>query len=349
MSQTVINTAHFRQIWASDVFVEARERMFFMRTGLIGKGEDSVIQELTQLGKERGDRIHVHLRMKLTGSGVTGDGTLEGQEEQLVFYQDTVTIDQIGNAVRSPGSLETKKAAYDVRAHGRDALSVWLAETLDSIIMDHLAGNTSQTWPATALAASTNRVIYAGTATAENQLTNNPEHRLTVEEISRARWLAETSVPQVRPIMVDGEPHYVMLMHPNQAFHLHYSGTGTIARMWEQGQREAMERGRKNPLFTGALGLWDGVILRAHRQVPLFTAGSGSAQTCHAMLLGAQAGFIAFGSQPKWSEKSFNYDNEVGTAYRQILGIKKARFNSEDFGCVTVITAAADPAGTSHT
>jgi len=349
MPQTVIGSEHFRTIWAQDVFVEAKERMFYNRTGMMGRGEDAVIQEITNLSKEKGDTINYTLRMNLNGSGVTGDATLVGNEEQLVFQQDSITISQLRNAVRSPGRFEEKRTAFNVREHMRSSLVTWLAETMDLIIFDHLCGRTAQTFPAAALAPSSNRRIFAGTATAESGLTDNPEHRLTVEEISRARLEAELATPMVRPIMVDGQPHYIMVMHPRQAYHLHYSGTGTIARMWEQGQREAMERGRTNPLFTGALGLWDGVILRAHRQVPLFTTGASSSNVARAILLGAQAGVIAFGSAPTWGEEEFDYGNSLGVGYGQIFGVKKTRFDGQDFGLITVATSAAAIAGTSHT
>ena len=56
MAETVINTAHFRQIWAQGVFVEAKEKMFFKQAGLMGAGENAVVQELTDLSAARGNR-----------------------------------------------------------------------------------------------------------------------------------------------------------------------------------------------------------------------------------------------------------------------------------------------------
>ena len=354
MAETVINTSHFRQIWAQGVFVEAKEKMFFKQAGLMGAGESAVVQELTDLSKDRGDRIHVHLQMKLNGSGVSGDNTLKGNEEQLIVYQDTVTIDQLRNGVAFPGRLESKKTAYDVMSMGRNALVTWLAETMDQVIMNHVCGLTSETYPATALAPSSNRKIYAGTATADSALTDTAADRMTVEEISRARHEAELASPMIRPIMIGGEPHYVMLMHPNQAFDLFYTdGSGTIASMFRNNIKDAKSRGDDNPAFknilSGAFGMWDGVILHSNRNVPIQTTGGSSANVAYAALLGSQAAAIAFGSPPTWGEEEDDFGNKKSVGYGQIFGVKKLRFNSEDFGVIAVATNASAVAGTAHT
>jgi hypothetical protein len=41
--------------------------------------------------------------MQLSGAGIQGDSTLEGNEEALTLYRDTVLIDQLRHAVRSGG------------------------------------------------------------------------------------------------------------------------------------------------------------------------------------------------------------------------------------------------------
>jgi hypothetical protein len=41
-------------------------------------------------------------------------------------------------------------------------------------------------------------------------------------------------------------------------------------------QREAQNRGDSNPLFTGALGIYNGVVIHAHEGVNFDNGGSGS-------------------------------------------------------------------------
>ena len=69
----------------------------------LGTDSNSVVQVQDDTSKGAGDRIRTILRMQLTGRGIQGDGTLEGNEEALVTYTDNVLIDQLRHAVRSGG------------------------------------------------------------------------------------------------------------------------------------------------------------------------------------------------------------------------------------------------------
>ena len=54
----------------------------------IGEDSNSIVVMQDDLQKGPGDRIRTVLRMQLTGAGVQGDNTLEGNEEALVTYTD---------------------------------------------------------------------------------------------------------------------------------------------------------------------------------------------------------------------------------------------------------------------
>lgn len=64
-------------------------------------------------------------------------------------------------------------------------------------------------------------------------------------------------------------------------------------------------------------------------------------QGARAIILGAQAALFAIGSEPTWVEKDFDYANQTGVATGMIFGVKKTRFNSQDFGVIALDTAAA--------
>ena len=53
-------------------------------------------------------------------------------------------------------------------------------------------------------------------------------------------------------------------------------------------------------------------------------------------------GFGKENSQNKmtWVEEVFDYGNQLGVAVGMIWGLKKTRFNSEDFGTITIPTYA---------
>ncbi len=75
----------------------------------MGTGSDSVVQIKSETNKSEGDRIRIGLRMQLTGTGIAGDGTLEGSEESLTTYTDDVFIDQLRHAVRSAGKMSEQR------------------------------------------------------------------------------------------------------------------------------------------------------------------------------------------------------------------------------------------------
>lgn len=74
------------KLWSKKLFHEALAQTWVSK--FIGKDSNSLLcyQEDTQKGP--GDRIRVGLRMLLSGNGIQGDGTLEGNEESLATYYD---------------------------------------------------------------------------------------------------------------------------------------------------------------------------------------------------------------------------------------------------------------------
>jgi N4-gp56 family major capsid protein len=93
-----------------------------------------VIQIKEETSKSPGDRITVGLRMQLTGDGVSGDGTLEGNEEALTTYSDNVLIDQLRHAVRSAGKMTEQRVPFSVREESRMGLQDWFAGRMDAAL-----------------------------------------------------------------------------------------------------------------------------------------------------------------------------------------------------------------------
>ena len=68
--------------------------------------------------------------------------------------------------------------------------------------------------------------------------------------------------------------------------------------------------------------------------------------TARCVVAGAQAGALAFGRGDSketftWVEEMFDYGNMLGISAGSIFGIKKAVFNSQDFGALVISTYAA--------
>jgi N4-gp56 family major capsid protein len=349
MAMTEFGTNHALAVkrWSTSLAVEAEKKMYF------GKFIGSVITRLTDLEKNAGDKITYGLRMKIRGAGVTGDNTLEGNEEALTYYSDSVYIDQLRHAVRSKGKASEQRVPYNMRATAREALATWWAERFDELMFVYLSGkrgtDSTLTLPIGFTSFASNSLDTPDTA--HHQFANGLAEAtitatdvLTLSEIDKLVEKAETVDPMIQPIMVDGEKTWVLLIHPYQATDLR---TNTATGQWLDIQKAASARGNSNPIFSGALGMYNGVVIHVHRNVIQFTS-TASIECARALFLGQQAGVIAFGNgggstvaRYSWKEELFDYGNQLGVAAGSIFGITKCVFNSLDFGVIALDTAAA--------
>jgi N4-gp56 family major capsid protein len=309
-----------QRAWALDLWKEVREELYFKK--FTSEGSDSFITEKTDLKKQKGDRIIIPLLMKLTGAGIAGDDTLEGREEALTYYDMEVTVGQRRHAVRSEGEEEEQKSQLDFRKNAKSALKMWMEELLDGSIFSALCST-----------PTANRVLYPTGCSALSDIASS--NKLTTTMIRLAKLRAQLATPKIRPVRVDGKEYYTLLVHPYAADDLKQDST------WLQQQREAGIRGEKNPIFSGALGVYDGVIIHSHENVTTSSEGSGGAQISYNVLLGAQAGALAIAKEPFWKEKDFDYGNQKGVATGINYGVEKSVFNGEDFAVITCPTSAA--------
>jgi N4-gp56 family major capsid protein len=370
MANTVSIDALRPELWQKELYKNVVDNLYFKK--FMGEGDNNVIQIKNDLKKSPGDTITIPLTAKLTGNGITGDNELEGNEEAINAYSDSIGIDQIRTAVRLTGKLDEQKNVYNMRQDAKNKLSMWLQEFIERQIFLKLAGvnNTTITdvagnvvgaralWSNTAAQVPSGdtaagygaRYLCADYTSGADSLATTD--LITPELISRARVKSSSKqasgMPKVRPIKIDGKDHYVMFIHPWQAFDLKNNAT------FAQAQREAQSRGSDNPIFTGALGVWDGVILHEHEYVPFldisvaghnfYAAASGTdftADCFRALLCGSQACVWAnTADSMQMVEETFDYKNKVGYATGLIGGIQKVTFNSIDYGVVAVDTAA---------
>ena len=159
-----------------------------------------------------------------------------------------------------------------------------------------------------------------------------------------------TQTPQIQPIKINGEEHYVLVMNPWQSHDLR---TSTTTGGWLDVQKAAAgAEGRKNPIFLGALGMYNNVVLHEHRSVIRFTDyGAATPPVVHAaraLFMGEQAMVCAFGSPGTglrfgWHEETRDNGNQLVITSSAICGIKKTTFNGKDYGMMVLDTAAANP------
>jgi N4-gp56 family major capsid protein len=342
------------KLWSRKLAREAL-RKTYIKT-FMGPDSDSLIQVKPESNKGPGDRVRVTLRMQLTGDGVQGDGMQEGNEESLTTYTDDLIINQLRHAVRSEGKMTEQRIPFSIREESMMGLSDWWADRWDTWFFNQVCGYTVQTdtrYTGHNTVTAPSRQVWPG-ASANDQSLNTATgvtDVFTLTLIDKAVELAKTGTPPIRPIKIDGENWFVVFIHPYQTTSLRaWPVTATAQVTWYDLQKSMLQGNgsARNPLFTGALGTYNGCILHESYRVPQgVNSATGVAITTarRAVLCGAQAAVAAFGqghdkNSYDWFEQLFDYGNKLGVKAGCISGLKKSIYNSVDFGAVVMSSKA---------
>lgn len=324
----------------------------------MGTSSESVIQVSEVFNKYKGDAVTFNLAAALSGAGVTGSSTMEGNEEAMNFYGQRIVLDEFRNAVKDDGSLSRQRTPFELQEEFRPALTTWMAQKVESKCFEQLAsingavyGGASEASKDSYLAANADRFLF-GAAVANNSGNDHSASLLNVDstndvlnttQISLAKRLAQLASPKIRPIKIDnGEEYFVMFVHPLAARDLKNTSA------WQTAQQQAQLRGGENPIFTGMIGMWDGVIIKESNYCLLISGvGASTINVAANFLCGAQALLYGQGSYPEagnarvvMTEKKFDYDVQQGMQIKSLWAHAKAIFNSKQHGVVTVYSAA---------
>ena len=71
---------------------------------------------------------------------VGDDYFLEGTEEEMMTYNQKITIDLISHGVRQKGKLAEQKTVVNFRENAKDRLAYWLANRMDQLAFLTLSG-----------------------------------------------------------------------------------------------------------------------------------------------------------------------------------------------------------------
>ena len=358
--------------WSLTVTMQGRDDSFWFSNGFVSAStadQNKPIQRVTELSKtKRGLECVMPMAMDISAdAAVVGDNLLDGNESAIDTDYQAIRVDQIRFATKSAGEMSEQSTVLNFRTQSKDKLAFALSDVTDELGFLTAAGRaytlntdgttrgTSQlpslTFAADVAAASTNRVIYAGSATSEATLT--AADKMSWDLIIQAKAMAKRK--RIRPIRMGGRSFYIMVMSTEQCRDLEQSPD------YKTLQAQAMPRGLDNPLFTNAKKVVGDVVIHDHQKVFNtlgLSSGSrwGSGSTIHgaqAMLLGAQAlGFaeITGDTGAGWRENpgSNDFGNRQSIGYGRKMGLLKPQYKSkydsntrEDFGILSVKTAAA--------
>jgi N4-gp56 family major capsid protein len=334
------------KLWSKRIIREALKQTVAMK--FMGTSSNSMIQVFEDTQKGAGDRVRVPLRMLLTGDGVDENTALEGSEESLVTYYDDLLINEIAHATRNKTTMAEQRVPWSIRSEGAAAIRDWYTERIDTWVANVLTGNTGQgnvlytgqnATTAPTSATGNTRILYTGGHGSEASLSTTNTFNLSL--IDAAVEQAKISTPTIRPVRVGSQEYYVAFLHPFQVTAMR---TNTNTGQWLDIQKAAMTGGEveDSPIFTGALGVHNGVVMHEWTRIP---AAPTNSNVRRAVLCGAQAAAMAFGKgysgeDAKYVEDSFDYGRQFGQSVQTISGLKKMVFNSIDFGTIVMASYA---------
>lgn len=357
------------KLWSRKLAREAYAKTWMKK--FCGSDDNSIIFRHDDFKKSAGDSVRCTLRMQLEGDGVQGDDTLEGQEEDLSTFTDDLKINQLRHAVRSKGKMSEQRIPWKHRKEAMQGLRDWWAVRMDRWAFVQLCGYTGPTvtergekYSGDDTRFSGNNTVTAPDSTAHfradsaNGLTGTAADEdiastdlMNLQYIDDLVAIAETRAPILRPVMFEGEKVYVMVLDTLQARDLRKN---TATGQWQDIQKAALQGGggKKNPIFTGALGMYNNVVLhKSNRITQGVNSSDGTAISTvrRAVLLGAQAAMFGFGEGTdldkfSWHEELFDYGNQLGVEGGCIGGLKKSVYDSKDFGSLVLSTYAAPTA-----
>lgn len=373
MARTVLTSGDPQTVkkWSGLLSVAVVKAGYFTKR-FFGEGATSKkpIQRITDLERGAGDEVTVDLLMPMKMEPVIGADTLDGKEEPLRYYTDRVRIDVVRGGADLGDYMTRKRTMRDIRKDALRASKDWWARLYDEAFMIYLSGSRGTgsgfIWPASSPFFSVNALtapdsmhnLFASTATSLATLTNvmPMELRLIDRAVARAETMGGDTTDEISmvPCDVEGEDKFVLLMHPYQ-FDALKSTTAT--GQWLDIQKAAAgAQGQKNPIFSGAKGEYNGVILHTHRNVIQFNnAGAGAnLPAARALFMGAQAGVLSHGEggeglRMKWTEEVKDHGDKVKIGSKAVVGIKKSTFTSKDagtvrdFGVMAIDTYAVNP------
>ena len=316
--------------WAKQLAYEVGKEIYFSK--FMGDTFESMIVSKS-MPEGKGKDMTFGL-VGYTGTAVTGDSALESNEQTLSSHELTVATSQRRFGVINAGNFDDSKVLYNYRSEALAQLKRQYAEDHDAQIFGAL---TVTSGAGAFLRADNSASVYAA---------SDPEGDLaaadlaTAEDISKLKKMAmlgTTKSYKMKPIRVDGKDHYVLLVHPEVAYDLANDTT------WLNAQKNANVRGSDNPIFSGALGMYDGVIVHEHEGITTGDFGSGDAvKGARNLFLGAGAACHAKVDEMSWGEKPFDYGNKLGIAAGQIYGVARSAFNSKDYAVIQYLTSRTD-------
>jgi len=333
-TQFLTNDLLTRKKWARDLFKVLLDDVEF--NTLIGTGKDAVVMKDMDLAKGEGDQMTFGIRLPLTGEGVVGDNTVEGNEEKMRFRNFKAVIEELNHAVDTGGKMEQQRVPYDLMKEGKEGLQEWWGAKLSDYMFAVLCGNSGfqiagQTFADAAEEPNSNRLMTVNDV-AEGSLAAADEADLGF--LDRLKQKAELPTAalnyRIRPAMKkDGKNYFRVIMHTYAFDRLR---TNMNAGQWGDLLRAGQKLGMPQVEFE-----YNGMLVSKSDRI--YSPNTGEYRN---ILLGAQAAVMGWGGAGDSKSTVLSFVPYTRDAERYvmirgggILGIKKVRFDSIEFGIIS--------------
>ena len=229
--------------WVVDLRADAERATFWGPNFEGAEGSGKPIIRRDDFVTEPGDVIHIQVISPLTRSGKTGNTTLAGTEELINLGQFNLTADWLRHAIGF-NRRATRRAVFNSAKVAEKLLAKWLAKSIDDDMFEQLIVTEAPT------------ALFGGDVATVLALSGS--NVFTPDEIDRCKLeLMSVGALPFDVLMDNGQerPMYGIVVSEVSEYQLKSNST------WNQAVREAEIRGQKNRLWTGALGMWNGVII----------------------------------------------------------------------------------------
>lgn len=207
---------------------------------------------------ELGSHVSVSMEDALISSGATGNVTLDASTEELRTIKQLVVVDRFQHTVPSNGSVTSQRSANQFKTKAKASLSNWGTMKFDKIFFSAMSAGCTNI----VACGHLTDLVTTGIVKADVLTTTD------VEEAKRRALLGVkadgSACPPLIPIhtstnenlgFYEDVDYFVMFVGTNSARNIKNDPN------WASARSDALERGKTNPIFTGALGFWDGVLL----------------------------------------------------------------------------------------
>ena len=355
-----------KTIWAKKLLKYVMENVIFMAHGMAGVGAKNFIVVETRLKTEKGQKITFGCRYPLTQVGQGDNGEMEKNFEPLYIGNFSLFVHERSHSTRPEGKMEMQRTQIDIADEQDEAIGDWYVHAVEDDITAMLCGlyncdssieTVNEQYP------SSSRIVYLGQNSSKTLKlpAMQTDAGLSAETatdvlfgtrvINYLKLLCKTAVPKIEGIRVPGYGNdlYAIIASPYMLDALH-NEVGENG--WERLVADAHVRGPKNPLFTGSVLMYDGVLLYEADKMPVRTGAGGSlpaegfllaaglATTTDAVasgksvgrgvIMGRGAGGFGIAQAPKVYRKMVDMGRIPQTGADMIYGTKAIRLNRFD-------------------